>query len=121
MLNEAGWAISPQDCMEIFIGKTVRSEAARIEAHTGQLLTDAWMAQFYACPQCRAASEPAAHRRCGGCRACRASRCSVAASPAPQAQTGRKVEMQLAQVGLASYFGDRVFQRPRNAPHQARA
>ena len=48
MLNEAGWAISAQDCMEIFIGKTVRSEAARIEAHTGQPLTDAWMAQFYA-------------------------------------------------------------------------
>ena len=48
MLNEAGWAISPEACMDTFIGKTVRSEAARIEVHTGQPLTDAWMAEFYA-------------------------------------------------------------------------
>ena len=44
MLNEAGWAISAQDCMEIFIGKTVRSEAARIQKRT----------------------RPAAHRRLDG-------------------------------------------------------
>ena len=43
MLNEAGWALSEQDCMRIFIGKTVRSETARIEAETGKPLTDAWM------------------------------------------------------------------------------
>ena len=48
MLNEAGWALAPEECMGIFVGKTVRSEAARIEAHTGQPLTDAWMAAFYA-------------------------------------------------------------------------
>ena len=48
MLNEAGWALSSEECMRLFIGKTVRSEAARIEAHTGQPLTDAWMAEFYA-------------------------------------------------------------------------
>ena len=48
MLNEAGWALSADECMRIFIGKTVRSEAARIEAHTGRPLTDAWMADFYA-------------------------------------------------------------------------
>lgn len=47
MLNEAGWALSEQDCMRIFIGKTVRSETARIEAETGKPLTDAWMAEFY--------------------------------------------------------------------------
>ena len=48
MLGEAGWALSNDECMRLFIGKTVRSEAARIEAHTGQPLTDAWMAEFYA-------------------------------------------------------------------------
>src|SRR3989344_3045835 len=47
MLNEAGWALSADECMRIFIGKTVRSEAARIEAHTGRPLTDAWMADVY--------------------------------------------------------------------------
>ena len=48
MLNEAGWPISSEECMATFIGKTVRSEAARIEAHTGRPLTDAWMDEFYA-------------------------------------------------------------------------
>ena len=32
MLAEAGWALSTEECMRLFIGKTVRSEAARIEA-----------------------------------------------------------------------------------------
>jgi len=118
MLNEAGWAISAQDCMEIFIGKTVRSEAARIEAHTGQLLTDAWMAQFYARrnAELQARLQPiagavdavrAVHALLGGRIAC--------ASGADR----QKVEMQLAQVGLASYFGDRVFsghEMPRTKP-----
>ena len=48
MLNEAGWAISEDDCMRIFVGHTVRSKTALIEAETRQPLTDAWMAEFYA-------------------------------------------------------------------------
>ena len=48
MLNEAGWLLAPEECMRLFIGKIVRSEAARIEAETGRPLTDAWMAEFYA-------------------------------------------------------------------------
>ena len=38
MLNEAGWVLAPDECMRLFIGKTVRSEAARIQAHTGKPL-----------------------------------------------------------------------------------
>ena len=44
MLNEAGWAISPEACMDTFIGKTVRSEAARIEVHTGHPGVGQWLA-----------------------------------------------------------------------------
>ncbi len=108
MLNEAGWRITPVECMAIFIGKTVRSEAARIEAHTGQPLTDAWMAEFYARRNVRLAAElqpidgavaavQAVHGRLGGRIAC--------ASGADR----HKVEMQLAQVGLAPLFAGRVF------------
>ena len=108
MLNEAGWALSAQECMEIFIGKTVRSEAARIEAHTGRPLTDAWMAAFYARRNARLAAELQAidgaveavrtvHERLQGRIAC--------ASGADRF----KVEMQLAQVGLAPYFAGRIF------------
>ena len=108
MLNEAGWAISAQDCMEIFIGKTVRSEAARIQAHTGKPLTDAWMAAFYKRRNVRLEAElqaidgaldavAAVHARLAGRIAC--------ASGADR----YKVEMQLEKVGLAPYFAGRVF------------
>ena len=36
LLNESGWALSQAECMQIFIGKAVRDERARIEAETGQ-------------------------------------------------------------------------------------
>ena len=36
MLNASGWAISEAECLQLFIGKTVRSETARIERETGQ-------------------------------------------------------------------------------------
>ena len=118
MLNEAGWALSLEECMQIFVGKTVRSEAARIEAHTGQPLTDAWMAAFYARRNVQLQTKlqpiPGAvdavrsiHAQLDGRIAC--------ASGADR----QKVEMQLAQVGLAPYFGDRVFsghEMPRTKP-----
>ena len=118
MLNEAGWLLAPEECMRLFIGKTVRSEAARIEAETGRPLTDAWMAEFYARRNARLQAElvaipnapqavRAAHGLLQGRIAC--------ASGADR----QKVEMQLAQVGLASYFGDRVFsghEMPRTKP-----
>lgn len=118
MLNEAGWALSPADCLRLFIGKTVRSEAARIEAHTGQPLTDAWMARFYARRdvRLRAQLQPiagardvvaAVHQRLQGRIAC--------ASGADR----KKVEMQLAMTGLAPYFGTHVFSghdMPRTKP-----
>jgi HAD superfamily hydrolase (TIGR01509 family) len=94
--------------MEIFIGKTVRSEAARIQAHTGKPLTDAWMAAFYKRRNVRLEAElqaidgaldavAAVHARLGGRIAC--------ASGADR----YKVEMQLQKVGLAPYFAGRVF------------
>ena len=108
MLNEAGWPITPEECLRTFIGRTVRSEAARIQAHTGRPLTDAWMADFYARRNARLAAElqpidgalqavRAVHARLGGRIAC--------ASGADR----HKVEMQLAQVGLAPLFAGRVF------------
>ena len=94
MLNEAGWALSADECMRIFIGKTVRSEAARIEAHTGRPLTDAWMADFI---EHIHGTIERVHAHHGGRIAC--------ASGADR----HKVEMQLAKVGLTPYFAGRVF------------
>ncbi|MCZ2104004.1 MAG: HAD family phosphatase [Comamonadaceae bacterium] len=118
MLNACGWALSPAECLRTFIGKAVRSEAARIERETGQALTDAWMAAFYARRDARLASElqaipgaldtvRAMHARFDGRIAC--------ASGADRA----KVEMQLRHLGMATYFGTHVFsghELPRSKP-----
>lgn len=108
MLNEAGWALSPQECMHRFIGRTVRSEAALIESHTGRPLTDEWMAAFYARRNAELdlrltpiehihATIERVHAHHDGRIAC--------ASGADR----HKVEMQLAKVGLTPYFAGRVF------------
>lgn len=118
MLNESGWAISAEECMRTFIGRTVRSESARIEAHTGRPLTDEWMAAFYERrnEQLRAqlvaidgalAAVQAVHEQLQG-------RIAVASGA-----DRFKVEMQLAQVGMAPYFTGRVFsghETPRSKP-----
>ena len=108
MLEEAGWALTADECMRLFVGKMVRSEAARIEAHTGRPLTDAWMDAFYARRNTALAERLTAidhihptiervHAHHGGRIAC--------ASGADRF----KVEMQLAKVGLAPFFDGRVF------------
>jgi len=118
MLAEAGWALTSEECMRIFIGKTVRSEAARIEAHTGRPLTDAWMADFYARRNTELDLRLTAiehihstiervHSHHGGRIAC--------ASGADR----QKAELQLAKVGLTPYFEGRIFsghEMPRTKP-----
>ena len=118
MLNEAGWAITHEECMDYFIGRTVRSATARIEAETGRPLTDEWMAQFYerrnialterllAIDHIHPAIERV-HAYHGGRIAC--------ASGADRF----KVEMQLVKVGLMPYFEGRIFsghEVPRTKP-----
>jgi HAD superfamily hydrolase (TIGR01509 family) len=119
MLVEAGWALSPAECMAIFIGKAVRDERARIERETGRPLTEDWMRAFYARRDQRLRAELktmdgaleaviAAHRHTAGRIAC--------ASGADKA----KVVMQIAMAGMAPYFEDRIFSghdQPRSKPH----
>lgn len=118
VLNESGWALTQAECMQIFIGKAVRDERARIEAETGKPLTDAWMQAFYARRNTRLLAElqavqgaldavAAIHRHVDGRIAC----ASGADRP--------KVVMQLDHVGMLPLFGDRVFSghdQPRSKP-----
>jgi len=108
MLNEAGWVLAPDECMRLFIGKTVRSEAARIQAHTGKPLTDAWMAEFYQRRNVRLEAELQAID--GALDAVAAVAARLAGRIACASGADRyKVEMQLEKVGLAPYFAGRVF------------
>jgi HAD superfamily hydrolase (TIGR01509 family) len=108
MLNESGWALSEEDCMRIFIGKTVRSETARIEAKTGKPLTDAWMAEFYERRNVRLRAELVAIE--GAVDAVRAVHQQLGGQIAVASGADKpKVIMQLEKVGMLQYFGEHVF------------
>ena len=118
MLEEAGWSMTQEECMRIFVGKMVRQERALIEARTGQPLTDAWMAAFYERRNQRLRAElraidgalaavAAAHAHAGGRIAC--------ASGADR----HKVEFQIDMAGMRPYFENRIFsghELPRSKP-----
>ncbi|SDO93833.1 haloacid dehalogenase superfamily, subfamily IA, variant 3 with third motif having DD or ED [Rhodoferax sp. OV413] len=118
MLAERGWELSVDECMRFFVGKAVMDEVATIEKHTGQPVTEAWMAEFRSrrnqalqdqllpIPNIHAAVQ-AIHTAYAGGIAC--------ASGADRI----KVELQLRKVGLIEYFDGRVFsghEMPRSKP-----
>jgi len=108
MLNESGWTLSEDECMRIFIGKTVRSETARIEAETGKRLTDAWMAAFYERRNTRLRAELVAIS--GALEAVRAVHTQLQGQIAVASGADKpKVLMQLEKVGMLPYFGAHVF------------
>lgn len=118
MLEDAGWKLTEAECMRIFLGRTIRSEAARIEAHTGRPLTEEWLAAFRArrdadlqrlVQPIPGAAEAVAtlHARFGGRIAC--------ASGADRV----KVELQLRRCGMFHFFEGRIFsghELPRSKP-----
>ena len=118
MLHEIGWALTPAECMRLFIGKAVKDEAALIEANTGRPVSEDWLAAFRArrnerlereVQAVRGAVDAAAllHERLQGRIAC--------ASGADRI----KVELQLRRCGLWPYFEGRVFsghELPRSKP-----
>ncbi len=118
MLEEAGWKLSADECMRLFIGKAVKDEAALIEANTGQPVTEDWMFRFRErrneglvarVTPIRGAVEAAAaiHTLYGGRIAC--------ASGADRF----KVELQMERCGLMPYFKGRIFsghEMPRSKP-----
>ncbi|MFZ2394505.1 HAD family hydrolase [Rhodoferax sp.] len=118
MLEESGWALTPDECMRVFVGKAVRDERALIEARTGRPLTEDWMAEFYARRnselQARLLAIAGAHEAVAAAHAHVAERIACASGA-----DRFKVEMQLAQVGLMDYFAGRIFsghEMPRSKP-----
>ena len=119
VLEEAGWRLTLDECMAIFLGKAVSDERARIEAHTGRPLTEAWLAAFrdrrdvqlrQRLVAIRHAPEAVAriHAQFGGRIAC-----------ASGADMG-KVRLQLEKTGLMHWFEGRIFSghdQPRSKPH----
>lgn len=118
MLQELGWALTPAECMRIFVGKAVKDEAALIEARTGQPVTDDWLARFRE------------RRNAALVRDLRAIRhADVAVKQLHERMQGRiaccsgadrfKVELQLRKCSLMPYFEGRIFsghEMPRSKP-----
>ncbi len=118
LLEESGWALSPAECMRIFVGKAVKDEVPLIEAQTGKRIDEAWMAQFKErrdaglCARLlpidgAQAAVVSIHAHYAGRIAC--------ASGADRA----KVELQLQMCALMPYFEGRIFsgyELPRSKP-----
>lgn len=108
MLTELGWPLTTEESARIFTGKGIQEERALIERMSGAVVTEAWLEQFrtrrnaalehelLVIPGADAAVR-AIHAACGGRIAC--------ASGADR----RKVELQLAKVGLLDAFAGRIF------------
>ena len=119
MFEAQGWRMTLAECMQRFVGHTVKSQRSVIEAHTGQPLTEAWLEQFFArrnesltqsITAIEGVHEAVAHlnEHCQG-------RIAVASGA-----DRFKVEMMLKQVGLMDFFEGRIFsghEMPRSKPH----
>ncbi|KGD89989.1 HAD family hydrolase [Achromobacter sp. RTa] len=119
MLNELGWDIAHEETMRIFTGKAVKDELPLIEARTGATLGQDWFAQF------RQRRNDALDRDLleipGAPDAVRALHGALGGRIAVASGADRrKVELQLAKVGIADCFDGRVFsghEMPRSKPY----
>lgn len=119
MFEEQGWRMSLAECMQRFVGHTVKSQRDIIESKTGQPLTEAWLQEFFERRNVRLQESITAiegvheavahlHDHCQG-------RIAVASGA-----DRFKVEMMLQQVGLYDFFAGRIFsghEMPRSKPH----
>lgn len=119
MFAEQGWHMTLAECMQRFVGHTVKSQREVIEANTGVPLTDDWLQQFFARRNERLDAQITAidgihdavahlHDHCEG-------RIAVASGA-----DRFKVEMMLRKVGLHAFFDGRIFsghEMPRSKPH----
>lgn len=119
MLAELGWTLSVDDAMQIFVGKMVKDEAARIEAHTGVMIDEAWLEQFRARRNDALARDlveiPGAPAAVRAVHAALEGRIAVASGA-----DRRKLELQLRKVGLLDCFEPHIYsghETPRSKPH----
>ncbi|CAG9203235.1 HAD family hydrolase [Paraburkholderia tropica] len=119
MLGELGWTLSVDDAMRIFVGKMVKDEADRIEAHTGYRITEDWLVGFRARRNEALARDleeiPGAPAAVRAVHAAFDGRIAVASGA-----DRRKVELQLRKVGLLDCFDGHIYsghETPRSKPH----
>ena len=119
MLGELGWHLTVEETMRIFVGKAVKDEMALIEEKTGFRLTQDWLAMFWA--RRNEALERELTAIPGAVEAVRALHAQLDGRIAcASGADRRKVELQLAKIGLLDAFEGRIFsghETPRSKPH----
>jgi HAD superfamily hydrolase (TIGR01509 family) len=119
MFDEQGWRMTLAECMQRFVGHTVKSQRTVIEAHTGVPLTDTWLEQFYALRNERLTQDITAIEGVHEAVAHLNDHCQGRIAVASGADRF-KVEMMLKQVGLIEFFEGRIFsghEMPRSKPY----
>jgi len=118
MLGELGWHLTPEETMRIFVGKAVKDEMALIEEKTGFCLTQDWLHLFWA--RRNEALERDLTPIAGAPEAARALHALAEGRIAcASGADRRKVELQLAKIGLLDAFEGRIFsghETPRSKP-----
>lgn len=118
MLNELGWDITHDETMRIFTGKAVRDELPLIQARTGVKLGPEWFDEFR--QRRNAALDRDLLEIPGAPDAVRVLHVALDGRIAVASGADRrKVELQLAKVGIAECFDGRVFsghEMPRSKP-----
>jgi HAD superfamily hydrolase (TIGR01509 family) len=119
MFEEQGWRMSLAECMQRFVGHTVKSQRAEIESHTGVPLTDAWMDDFYLRRNVQLQAQIAAIDGAQAAVAHAHAWCDGRVAVASGADR-HKVEMMLKKLGMHTFFDGRIFsghEVPRSKPH----
>ena len=118
MLHELGWKISEAECVDRFVGRSVRDERPVIEHHTGARLDDSWILDFRARRDAAIKTELTAIDGIGDAVAAVFAHFGQRMACVSGADRG-KVEMQLAVTGLDHFFAGRIFsgmEQPRTKP-----
>lgn len=119
MFEEQGWRMTLDECMQQFVGYTVKSRRELIEAHTGVPLTDEWLQQFFERRNQRLDAQITAIDGIHGAVAHLHDHCKGRIAVASGADRF-KVEMMLRKVGLHDFFVGRIFsghEMPRSKPY----
>jgi HAD superfamily hydrolase (TIGR01509 family) len=118
MLEELGWALTLEECMNTFVGKAVKDEAATILQKTGVAITPEWLKGFQA--RRNEALDRDLLEVPGAPGAVRALHATLQGRIACASGADRgKVRLQLDKVGLLDAFEGRIFsghETPRSKP-----
>lgn len=119
MFEEQGWRMTLTECMQRFVGYTVKSRRELIEANTGVPLTDDWLQQFFERRNVQLEQRISAIDGVHDAVQHLSEQCDGHIAVASGADR-HKVEMMLRKVGLHDFFAGRIFsghEMPRSKPH----